>query len=94
MQPSSKKMLSTSYHKLPCWCFVEKVPIKPRVMNLKLIQLSSKYPIVSASCIYGFHLLNGTYLNNDIPRLSYRKHQSHRYLRKGISRTLHNVLPF
>ena len=68
MQPSSKEMFYTSCHKLPCWCFVEKVPIKPRVMNLKLIQLSSKYPIVSASCIYGFHLLNGTYLNNDIPR--------------------------
>ena len=68
MQPSSKEMLSKSYHKLPCWCFVEKVPIKPRVMNFNIIQLSSKYPIVSASCIYGFHLLNGTYLNNDIPR--------------------------
>ena len=54
MQPSSKEMFSTSYHKLPCWCFVEKVPIKPRVMNFKLIQLSSKYPIVSASCIHGF----------------------------------------
>ena len=68
MQPSFKEMFSTSYHKLPCWCFVEKVPIKPRVMSFKLIQLSSKYPIVSASCIYGFHLLNGTYLNNGIPR--------------------------
>ena len=54
MQPSSKEMFSTSCPKLPCWCFVEKVPIKPRVMNLKLIQLSSKYPIVSASCTHGF----------------------------------------
>ena len=54
MYPSSKEMFSTSCPKLPCWCFVEKVPIKPRVMNLKLIQFSSKYPIVSASCIYGF----------------------------------------
>ena len=57
MQPSSKKMLSTSYHKLPCWCFVEKVPIKPRVMNFNIIQLSSKYPIVSASCIHGFSFI-------------------------------------
>ena len=54
MQPSSKEMLSTSYHKLPCLCFVEKVPIKPRVMNLKFIQLSSKHPIISASCTHGF----------------------------------------
>ena len=54
MHPPPKAMFSKSYHKLPCWCFVEKVPIKPRVMNFKLIQLSSKYPIVSASCIHGF----------------------------------------
>ena len=54
MQLSSKGMFSTSYHMLPSRRFVEKVPIKPRVMNFKLIQLSSKYHIVSASCIHGF----------------------------------------